>query len=152
MCGMDSAPHRQPVMQGDSLTVVSARLGCFPGRRERYRTHCVSGGGIRKSIPGSQQAIGAFSLSGVPKAGAFLLTGAVFLPAAGYRNGTSVNNAGSNGNYWSSSPYTSNVNNAYNVNFNAGNLNPQNNNNRYNGRAVRLVRVSVMTPRTVTVF
>ncbi len=64
---------------------------------------------------------------------------AVFLPAAGYRNGTSVNNAGSNGNYWSSTANDSN--NAYNVNFNSGNLNPQNNNNRNNGLSVRLVRV-----------
>ncbi len=66
--------------------------------------------------------------------------GAVFLPAAGYRNGTSVNNVGSNGNYWSASYNTSN--NAYNVNFNDSNLNPQNNNNRYNGFAVRLARVA----------
>ncbi|MBQ6729611.1 MAG: hypothetical protein IJQ83_05720 [Bacteroidales bacterium] len=61
----------------------------------------------------------------------------VFLPAAGNRNGTSVNNVGSNGNYWSAS--CNNSNNAYNVNFNDSNLNPQNNNNRYNGQSVRLV-------------
>lgn len=67
-------------------------------------------------------------------------TGCVFLPAAGNRNGSTVNNAGTNGNYWSSSPNASNVNNAYNVNFNSGNLNPANNNNRNNGHSVRLVR------------
>ena len=60
------------------------------------------------------------------------------LPAAGYRNGTSLNNAGSNGNYWSSSLNTSNPNNAYNLNFNSGNHNT-NNNNRYNGFTVRPV-------------
>ena len=65
-------------------------------------------------------------------------SGCVFLPAAGNRNGTSVNNAGSNGNYWSST--ANGTNNAYNVNFNSGNLNPANNNNRYNGNSVRLVR------------
>ena len=65
-------------------------------------------------------------------------SGCVFLPAAGYRNGTTVNNASSNGNYWSSTP--NNANNAYNVNFNSGNLNPANNNNRNNGFSVRLVR------------
>lgn len=70
-----------------------------------------------------------------------MISGAVFLPAAGNRNGTSVNNAGSNGNYWSSSPNASNVNNAYNVNFNSDNLNPSNNNNRNNGQSVRLVRI-----------
>ena len=74
---------------------------------------------------------------GESKAAASNLT-CVFLPAAGYRNGTGVNNVGSNGNYWSSS--VNNENNAYNVNFNSGNLNPQNNNNRYNGFSVRLVR------------
>jgi hypothetical protein len=70
-----------------------------------------------------------------------LLTQArVFLPAAGNRNGTSVNNVGSNGNYWSA--FYNNSNNAYNVNFNDSNLNPQNNNNRYNGFSVRLARVA----------
>lgn len=64
---------------------------------------------------------------------------AVFLPAAGNRNGSSVNNVGSNGNYWSSTINSSNTNNAYNVNFNSGNFNATNNNNRYNGNSVRLV-------------
>ena len=68
----------------------------------------------------------------------------VFLPAAGNRWGTSVNNVGSNGNYWSSS--YNNSNNAYNVNFNSGNLNPQNNNNRNNGYSVRLVRLAENYP------
>lgn len=62
---------------------------------------------------------------------------AVFLPAAGNRNGTSVNNVGSNGNYWSST--ANGTNNAYNLNFNSSNFNPSNNNNRYNGNSVRLV-------------
>ena len=57
------------------------------------------------------------------------------LPAAGNRNGTSLNNAGSNGNYWSSSLNTDNPNNALNVNFNSSNVN-RNNNNRYNGQSV----------------
>lgn len=59
------------------------------------------------------------------------------VPAAGYRNGSSLNNAGENGNYWSSTP-NSNDNNAYNLNFNSGNYNV-NNNNRYNGQSVRPV-------------
>lgn len=62
----------------------------------------------------------------------------VFLPAAGYRNDTNLNNVGSNGNYWSSSLNTSNPNNAYNLNFNSGNVN-WNNNNRNNGFSVRPV-------------
>ena len=62
----------------------------------------------------------------------------IFLPAAGYRNNSNLNNAGSNGNYWSSSLNTNNSNNAYNVNFNSSNVN-RNNNNRYNGQSVRPV-------------
>ena len=47
------------------------------------------------------------------------------------------NNAGDNGNYWSSTP-NSNGTSAYNLNFNgADNINPSNSNNRYNGRSVR---------------
>ena len=63
---------------------------------------------------------------------------ATWIEAAGNRSGTTVNNAGSNGNYWSSS--RNSETNAYNVNFNSGNLNPQNNNNRNNGYAVRPVQ------------
>ena len=59
-------------------------------------------------------------------------------PAAGYRNGSSLNNAGSNGYYWSSTPNESNSNNAYNLNFNSDNHN-MNNNNRNNGQSVRPV-------------
>lgn len=61
----------------------------------------------------------------------------VFLPAAGNRNGTDVNNVGSNGNYWSSS--ANDNNNANYLNFNSNNVNT-NNNNRNNGQSVRLVR------------
>ncbi|MBQ6208413.1 MAG: group II intron reverse transcriptase domain-containing protein [Prevotella sp.] len=60
------------------------------------------------------------------------------VPAAGNRNGSSLNNAGSNGNYWSGTLNASNSNNAYNLNFNSGNVN-RNNNNRYNGHTVRPV-------------
>ncbi len=62
----------------------------------------------------------------------------IFLPAAGYRNNDDLNNAGSNGNYWSSSLNTDNPNNAWNVNFNSDNVN-RNNNNRYYGQSVRPV-------------
>ena len=68
--------------------------------------------------------------------------GAVFLPAAGYRNGSTVNSAGSNGRYWSSSPNASNVRNAYIVYFNSGSLNPASNDLRCLGYSVRLVRVA----------
>lgn len=64
------------------------------------------------------------------------------LPAAGYRNGSSLNNAGSNGNYWTGTLNSGNSNNAYELNFNSDNhnVNNNNNNNRYNGQSVRPVR------------
>ncbi|GHV36410.1 hypothetical protein FACS1894178_7590 [Bacteroidia bacterium] len=60
------------------------------------------------------------------------------MPAAGYRNYSdgSLNNVGTNGNYWSSTPNGSE--NAYNLNFNSSNANT-NNNNRKNGQSVRCV-------------
>ena len=68
------------------------------------------------------------------------LHGAVFLPAAGYRNGAWVYNVGSYGNYWSASYYNSNV--AYYVDFDGSSLVPQSDYNRYFGFAVRLARVA----------
>jgi retron-type reverse transcriptase len=62
----------------------------------------------------------------------------LFLPAAGYRNDSSLNNDGTNGNYWSSSLNTDNPNNAWNLNFNSDNCN-MNNNNRNYGQSVRAV-------------
>ena len=63
--------------------------------------------------------------------------GAVFLPAAGYRSGTSVVSVGSLGVYWSASCYASYG--AYCVNFGDSYLDPQYGSGRYNGQSVRLV-------------
>ena len=60
------------------------------------------------------------------------------LPAAGYRNNSSWNNVGNNGNYWSST--SNNASNAYNLNFNSGNVNMNNNNKSNNYFSVRLVQ------------
>ena len=47
----------------------------------------------------------------------------IFLPAAGYRNGSSLNNAGGSGNYWSSSPYEDYSNSrAFGLYFDSDNL------------------------------
>ena len=62
--------------------------------------------------------------------------GAVFLPAAGNRGGSSVY-YGSNVYYWSSSPY--NTNSAYNVYFQSGWLELPNSSTRDYGYSVRLV-------------
>ncbi len=60
--------------------------------------------------------------------------------AAGYRNRASggLNNVGSNGNFWSFAPNSQT--NARNLNFNSGNINPLNNNNRAYGFSVAGVR------------
>ena len=57
---------------------------------------------------------------------------------AGNRNDSDLNNSGSNGNYWSSTPNENNSKGAYILNFNSGNQNV-NNNNRNNGQSVRPV-------------
>ena len=46
----------------------------------------------------------------------------IFLPAAGYRNGSSLYRAGSYGNYWSSTPYERYSNGAYYLNFSSVHL------------------------------
>lgn len=63
--------------------------------------------------------------------------GAVFLPAAGYRNGTSVFNVGSDCRYWSASYHNSSI--AWSVYFYDGNLSTYGWNDRYIGLSVRLV-------------
>ncbi len=64
-------------------------------------------------------------------------------PAVGNRNTSgALNNAGTNGNYWSSTQNDSS--NAYYMYFNSGNVNT-NNNNKTNGRSVRCVRQEFTT-------
>lgn len=68
--------------------------------------------------------------------------GCVFLPAAGYRSGSSVNEVGSYGRYWSSTHYESDYDDsyyAYVVNFNSIKVNPSDVNRRDRGYSVRLV-------------
>ncbi|MBO4739721.1 MAG: hypothetical protein J5606_09225 [Bacteroidales bacterium] len=64
--------------------------------------------------------------------------GCVFLPAAGSRNGTSVDNVGSIGYYWSGTYYYSD--NAFSLYFYSSNLDPSSYYYRYFGLSVRLVR------------
>jgi len=57
---------------------------------------------------------------------------------SGNWNGSGANNRSYNGNYWSRT--ANNSDNAYNLNFNSDNVNPENNaNNKYNGFSVRCV-------------
>lgn len=52
--------------------------------------------------------------------------------------------------YWSST--NNNAANAYNCNFNSGNMNPSNNNNKHNGFSVRLVQDSTDDPLLTDVY
>lgn len=65
-------------------------------------------------------------------------SGAIFLPAAGYRNGTSVSQVGDIGYYWTSSHYLELVHRAYAVILSEEGLTGDHF-NRYSGRSVRLV-------------
>lgn len=62
----------------------------------------------------------------------------IFLPAAGYRKGVSMDFVGSVGYYWTSSAFDENS--AYRVCFLTSYLYPQNFNYRYFGFSVRLVQ------------
>jgi len=61
----------------------------------------------------------------------------LFFPAAGYCYNGSVSSVGSNGNYWSSSLLSSNVQYGRYMNFYSGGVSWQYGNSRYNGFAVR---------------
>ena len=63
--------------------------------------------------------------------------GAVFLPAAGWRDGASVHDVGSNGNYWSASATDSDL--SQRLYFSNGTFNPDGPGSRANGLSVRLV-------------
>ena len=62
----------------------------------------------------------------------------IFLPAAGYRDGSSLYGVGGEGNYWSSTPYQSNAYHAYRLFFNRSERNVEWD-PRYRGRRVRPV-------------
>ena len=56
----------------------------------------------------------------------------------------SLNNRGSNGNYWESK--ANNANNAYDLNFNSGNLNPQDNWDKGRGFSIRCLGCFLISP------
>lgn len=63
----------------------------------------------------------------------------IFLPAAGYRNGSGVSNVGSGGYYWSSALFEDHSSYAWNLNFNSGNRYLDFDYRRVNGHSVRPV-------------
>jgi hypothetical protein len=66
----------------------------------------------------------------------------IFLPAAGYRNNSSLYIAGSGGTYWSRSLYESRPFNAWYLNFYPSYVSTNLDSKRYSGRSVRPVRLS----------
>ena len=62
----------------------------------------------------------------------------VFFPASGSRNGTSLNDRGSYGYYWSSSLYSSAY--GYRMYFDSGGVNPADSSSRFYGFSVRAVQ------------
>jgi hypothetical protein len=62
----------------------------------------------------------------------------VFLPAAGFYNGTTLNGDGTGGRYWSSSLYSQT--DAYYLDFASSYIMPQNFNYRFGGRTLRAVQ------------
>lgn len=64
--------------------------------------------------------------------------GAVFLPAAGYRNAFGMQKVGTGGYYWSTQPYDASY--CFFFSFESSSLGPQYYGNRLSGQAVRLVR------------
>jgi len=73
-------------------------------------------------------------------------------PASGYRHNSSgaLTNVGSEGDYWSASPYAVGSGNAGFLNFNSnGNVNPLNNTNRANGLPVRCARAFTLLGKKI---
>ena len=62
----------------------------------------------------------------------------VFFPASGNYNGTTLNNRGSNGNYWASTSYSSAG--GRDLGFALSGVHPQNYDNRFYGFSVRAVQ------------
>ena len=73
----------------------------------------------------------------------------IFLPAAGYRNDTSLNNAGSSGFYWSRTLSTSYPFNARDLFFYSSNISA-NGYGRFYGQSVRPVLASILLVETIT--
>ena len=130
--------------------VIRKRLGQFPKHQFQYATQCgFCARGILKIVvclflllevcPVVASSPTWYSRNGVLIEGCLpeSVVGCRPWLASGYRANDSggLTNVGSNGNYWSFAPNSQT--NARNLNFNSGNINPLNNNNRSNGFSVR---------------
>ena len=115
--------------------VANANLGgdwCMPTQKEQeeLRTECTW-------TWNAQNGVNGYTVTG-PSGNS------IFLPAAGYRDNSGFNGAGSGGYYWSSSLNTSNSSNAYYLRFDSSNVgisyfSSLSDGNRYYGYYVRPV-------------
>ena len=96
-------------------------------------------GGTHKGLVILPDGTDVSVMSSITKTSALATCGAVFLPAAGYRDGTDVYNVGSSGYYWSSTPDEGYEGSAYSMYFSSGGVSSDYV-LRYFGFAVRLVR------------
>ena len=107
---------------------------CYWVWTETYNNQNVSGYIVYKAKADAGKGPDSYSLSDAH----------IFLPAAGYRDGTNLNDAGSRGNYWSASLYRSTPCHAYYCHFYSGRVFPSYGtiygNYRYYGCSVRPVQ------------
>ena len=128
--------------------IINTRATCSGVRYAKARVNGVSGLIIvpdnwdvniyalnRTNTPGA-----SFSSNTITSSNWNILeaAGCAFLPTAGNRSGTNVYDVATSGFYWSST--YSGSENAYDMYFWSGDVNPNGINNRYFGRPVRLVK------------
>lgn len=129
--------------------IISTRTTCSGVRYAKATVNNVPGVII---VPDNWD-VNTYALNGTNTAGAaytvntissadwtniFEPAGCAFLPAAGSRNGSSVNDVGTRGSYWSTT--YSITRRAYSLGFSSSDVGPSYNHNRYYGKSVRLVR------------
>ena len=127
--GTSSARYAHATINTDGTSVNGMIL--FPDGVDIASTEVTTAGSINATSAWATKCTTA-------QWSALAAKGCVFLPAAGYRYGTSVYNFGSYGYYWSSSPNGASY--AYKVTFYSGVLNPADYDVREGGNSVRLVR------------
>jgi len=97
-------------------------------------------GNFKYAEDGDDYTVNQYTATSNVTWGTMEAAGAVFLPAAGGRNGSSVNSVGSYGFYWSTSIYVDNRDRAYRVYFYSGHCYAADNYGyRFLGYSVRLV-------------
>lgn len=153
-----------PSGDGSTMTKYNSTDGYTTLLAEDDAATAAWGGDWRMPTTAEFQALGAATTSawtadyeGSGVAGLILtdkndLSKVLFFPAAGYCSDGSFYDGGSDGYYWSSSLYASNVGRAYRMRFDSSYVNWQNSSYRCNGFSVRGIWDGQETPtRTIQV-